>query len=115
MISTPDRERTVALIKEAVASGARKQLACEDAGINRRTYQRWTPDVEGVKADGRPTAERPEPRHKLTEEERAKILAVTNSKEFKSLPPSQIVPALADQGRYLALPFTHIRQLDIMH
>jgi putative transposase len=111
MISTPDRERTVSLIKEAVASGARKQLACEEAGINLRTYQRWTSDVEGVKADGRPRAKRPEPRHKLSEEERAKILAVTNSEEFKSLPPSQIVPALADQGRYIASESSFYRVL----
>ena len=30
------------------------------------------------------------------------MLDVCNSQEFASLPPSQIVPRLADQGRYLA-------------
>jgi putative transposase len=111
MINTPDRERTVSLIKDAVTSGARKQLACEEAGINLRTYQRWTSEVQGVKADCRPTAERPEPRHKLNEAERTEILSVANSEEFKSLPPSQIVPALADEGRYIASESSFYRVL----
>jgi len=45
---------------------------------------------------------RPTPGNKLSEVERAQILLVVNSGEFASLPPSQIVPALADQGVYLA-------------
>ena len=45
---------------------------------------------------------RPEPANKLSAEERAAVLDVCNSVEFASLPPSQIVPKLADQGRYLA-------------
>jgi hypothetical protein len=46
--------------------------------------------------------QRPEPRNKLSAEERAAVLSVCNSEEFASLPPSQIVPKLADQGQYLA-------------
>jgi len=38
----------------------------------------------------------------LSGEECATILSLCNSTEFASLPPSQIVPKLADQGRYLA-------------
>jgi len=98
MISTPDREKAVRLIDEAVTSGARKRQACEEMGITLRSYQRWTADG-GVKADGRPGATRPEPRNKLTPAEREEILAVANSPPFQSLPPGQIVPALADQGR----------------
>ena len=45
---------------------------------------------------------RPEPANKLSAAECAAVLEVCNSKEFASLPPSQIVPKLADQGRYLA-------------
>ena len=51
MISTPDREKAVRLIDEAVTSGARKRQACEEMGITLRSYQRWTADG-GVKADG---------------------------------------------------------------
>ncbi len=45
---------------------------------------------------------RPEPRNKLSPAERAAVLEACNSAEFASLPPSRIVPKLADQERYLA-------------
>ena len=110
MISTPDREKAVRLIDEAVTSGARKRQACEEMGITLRSYQRWTADG-GVKADGRPGATRPEPRNKLTPAEREEILNVANSPPFQSLPPGQIVPALADQGRYIASESSFYRVL----
>lgn len=43
------------------------------------------------------------------------MLAVINSDEFKDLPPSQIVPRLADQGLYLASESTMQRLLRSMH
>jgi transposase InsO family protein len=46
--------------------------------------------------------QRPEPANKLSEAERKAVLDVCNSKDFSALPPSQIVPKLADQGQYLA-------------
>ncbi|MCU7895386.1 MAG: IS3 family transposase, partial [Candidatus Thiodiazotropha sp. (ex Lucinoma aequizonata)] len=66
-----------------------------------RTYKRWT-DGDGVKADGRPDAERPEPANKLKSEERQQILETCNEEAYRSLPPSQIVPALADKDTYIA-------------
>lgn len=65
MISTPDRERAVRLIKETTDAGARTFRACAEMGISVRTYQRWTREGD-VKADGRPGATRPPPAHKLT-------------------------------------------------
>ncbi|PIL19078.1 hypothetical protein P775_16490, partial [Puniceibacterium antarcticum] len=44
----------------------------------------------------------PEPANKLSLGERAAVLDACNCEQFSSLPPSQIVPKLADQGRYLA-------------
>jgi transposase InsO family protein len=38
----------------------------------------------------------------LTEAEKQAVLDACNSPEFRSLPPSQIVPILADRGQYLA-------------
>ena len=38
--------------------------------------------------------------HKLTEEERQCTLLTCNQPEYASLPPAQIVPALANQGLY---------------
>lgn len=52
-----------------------------------------------------------EPRQKLSADERAKLLAVANSPEFGHLPPSQIVPRLADQQRYIASKSTFYRVL----
>jgi len=51
------------------------------------------------------------PAHKLSAEERATLLAVANSAEFGHLPPSQIVPRLADQQRYIASESTFYRVL----
>lgn len=97
-------------VDEAVADGARKRRACEEAGISLRTYQRWGAHPE-VPADGRADAERPVPSQKLSQEEREQILAVCNSPEHGSLPPSQIVPRLADQGVYLASESSFYRVL----
>lgn len=56
----------------------------------------------GNSEDQRPLVERPTPANKLTDEECRAILEVIHQPEFKSLPPSQIVPILADQGIYIA-------------
>jgi putative transposase len=101
MISLPDRQRAVTLIKETMASGACCFKACAVLEISVRTFRRWVQGRE-IRADQRPLIERPEPRNKLSDEERAAVLSVCNSEEFSSLPPSQIVPILADRGQYLA-------------
>lgn len=89
-------------IEEACAAGARLDMACDIAGISPRTIQRYRQDGE-VKADDRKAAgSHRTPANKITEEERSEILRVANSPEFENKPPSQIVPELADQGRYLA-------------
>lgn len=110
MISTPDRERAVRLIKETTAAGARTFKVCDEIGLSMRTYQRWTREGK-VKADGRPGAARPEPRNKLTREERDEVLSVVNSPTHKSMPPSQIVPMLADEGCFIASEATFYRIL----
>ena len=69
--------------------------------ISDRTLRRWAKGGQ-VHADQRPLIQRPEPRNKLSQDECATVLSICNSAEFSSLPPSQIVPRLADQGHYLA-------------
>ena len=101
MISTSDRETAVVLINKAVTAGACRIKACAELELSERTFRRWTKDGQ-VHADQRPLVPRPEPANKLSEAERATVLDTCNSEEFGSLPPSQIVPKLADQGRYLA-------------
>ena len=101
MISTPDRQTAVALINEAINAGALRAMACAELEISERTLRRWTEGGE-VQSDQRPLVPRPEPANKLSPVERKAVLDACNSKEFASLPPSQIVPKLADQGQYLA-------------
>ena len=101
MTSTLDREAAVSLINEAVAAGARQFKACDVLQISERTLRRWKKGGV-VQSDRRPHVQRPEPPNKLSEAERKAVLDVCNSKDFSALPPSQIVPKLADQGQYLA-------------
>lgn len=110
MISTPDRQAAVSLINEACAAGARKHLACRELGLSLRTLERWVRDGE-VGADRRPGAVRPVPANKLSAPECAEVLRVVNEPRFASLPPTQIVPILADEGTYLASESTVYRLL----
>ena len=101
MIGLEDRQSLSQDIDVAHAAGARLHLACEIAGIDRRTLQRWKAQ-EGLSAgDGRPQAVHPTPVHALSPEERAALLAVANEPRFAAVPPARIVPMLADEGVYL--------------
>lgn len=97
-------------IDEAVKAGARKEAACRTLGYSARTLERWVKEGE-VLFDQRPETNRPPPSNKLTEEERERILEVCNEPSYSSLPPSQIVPKLADRGEYIASESTFYRVL----
>ena len=101
MIGTPDRQEAVALINAAIDAGSRKRVACNELGITLRTFERWLKGG-GLAQDRRPLCARPKPANKLSIEERAQVLRVVNEPRFAHLPPTQIVPMLADEGRYLA-------------
>lgn len=110
LISLTDRQKHAQLVSTAVASGARQDKACEVIGFSTRTLQRWR--IDGViGADKRSTALRPEPGNKLSQAERQAVIDVCNSEEFASLPPSQIVPILADRGEYIASESSFYRVL----
>ena len=55
-----------------------------------------------MKADRRLVALHPVPANKLPEEELTDVLKRVNALRFADLPPTQIVPILADEGTYLA-------------
>lgn len=110
MTSISNRRQAVELVDEAVTAGARKHKACAELGLSKRTLQRWEQDGEDS-ADKRPTAERSMPANKLSDAERKNILDTCHQPEYASLPPSQIVPRLADQGTYLASESTFYRIL----
>ena len=84
-----EREMAIELIEETVTGGARRIKACKILNISLRTLQRW--ESSGGRGDRRhgPTGG---PKNALTAAERALVVAVANSKMFRDLPPSQIVP-----------------------
>ena len=89
----------IELVGEAVASGARRARACDVLGISIRTLQRWEAvPWRGDRRQGPPGA----PQNALSDAERALVVAVATSPVFRDLPPSQIVPILADAGVYVA-------------
>ena len=94
-----EKQRIIELVTQACQSGARQSLACDITGITAKTFQRWT--ARENLADGRSTVKRT-PTNKLSEFERKQIIAIANEEQYASLPPSQIVPLLADEGRYIA-------------
>ncbi len=102
MIGLEDRKNMARDIDEAHGAGARLHKACELAGIDVRTLQRWRTGQGLVAGDGRPAAVRPTPTHALSAAERQEIVAVANEPRFADMPAARIVPALADEGLYLA-------------
>jgi putative transposase len=109
MSTRAQRRSILGLIAEAVLGGARLARACALLGFSERTLQRWQVGTEGS-VDGR-SVRHEAPAHKLSMQERTNLLAVANSAEFGHLPPSQIVPRLADQQRYIASESTFYRVL----
>lgn len=105
-IDIEKRRHTINLIIEACNAGARKSSACKQLGVSVRSIQRWVKKPEDQRKNRRFI-----PANKLNEKERQEILRVSNTLEFKDLPPSQIVPALADRGVYIASESSFYRVL----
>ena len=111
MIGLEDRQSLSQDIGVAHAGGARLHMACEIAGIDLRTLQRWKAHEGLTEGDGRPHAARPVPSHALSGAERAELVRVANEPRFAAVPPARIVPMLADDGVYLASESTFSRVL----
>lgn len=111
MSDLAQRIAILSLVDEAVSSGARHKEACRAIGIAPSTLRRWRPSGGAVQTDCRPTALRPMPSGRFSDKERQCLVDTCNHPEFASLPPSQIVPALADQGRYIGSESTIHREL----
>ena len=102
MTRPEDRQILIRDIAQARVEGARLAPACALAGIDARTLQRWKAGEGLTRGDRRPDANHPVPSHALSEAERAQIVAVANEPRFADTPPARIVPALADEGIYIA-------------
>lgn len=79
----------------------------EHTYYNRKRQQRKRGTVE----DRRPYAVHSEPVNKLGAEERQEILDTVNPEQYASMPPCEIVPSLADEGKYIASESTFYRVL----
>ncbi len=112
LTSTAHRREAIELIGEANAAGARLVSACAEIGISLRTLRRWRKAFggDGDGEDRRKGSSRLVG-HRLSEEERQRILLTCNQPEYASLPPGQIVPALADQGLYIGSESSFYRVL----
>lgn len=110
-----ERRLILALINEAVANGARLKRAAKTIGLSARTLIRWKHQGGG---DDHRNGPMREPANKLTLQEKRQIIDVATSKDFSDLSPKQIVPLLADRGKYIASETTFYRVLrehDMVH
>jgi len=110
MISPGDKADAIELINRAVSDGARKIKACEILEISLRSCQRWEKECS---LDKRKGALKHVPR-KLSPEERLQIVDISCNERFKDLTPHEIVPVLAEEGRYIASESTFYRVLRVM-
>jgi len=83
-------------LNEAVEAGARYTRACAVVGISARCIQRWRSDD----VDARRTRVQT-PTNAFSAAEVTTILATVNAPEYAHLPPTQIVPMLADHNVYM--------------
>jgi transposase InsO family protein len=112
MTTTEQRQTLLPLIEQAMHDGARLAHACAQIGLSCRTVQRWSQSC-ALAGDRRVGALRAKavPPNKFSPTERDAVMRVLNSCEFKDMPPSQIVPRLADAGQYVASESTMYRLL----
>jgi transposase InsO family protein len=87
-------------------NGSRHAIACDDMEIDVKTFKRWVMDVTDKRKGPMKT-----PGNKLEIIEVERIVKVCTSQKYMDLPPSQIVPLLADEGVYLASESTFYKVL----
>lgn len=106
-MSAADRAECITLIDEAVFAGARKFKACEILNLEIRTVERWQKYPED-----RRRGPHNRPANALSAEERALVIETANKAEYANLPPCQLVPKLADEGKYIASESSFYRILN---
>lgn len=97
------------LVDEAMKAGARQSRVCRCLGVSSRMLQRWRQHAAG--GEDRRRGPKTEPGNKLTPFERARVLEIANSPEYRDLSPKQIVPLLADKGIFVASESSFYRLL----
>ncbi|WP_137940494.1 helix-turn-helix domain-containing protein [Chitinivorax sp. B] len=110
MTSSEQRQTILEWLAQAHQQGARQSEVCRLLGLSDRTLQRWR-EPQRNEGDRQVRALRRHniPPNKLSETERQAALATLHSSPYQDLPPSQVVPRLADEGIYLASESTMLR------
>jgi hypothetical protein len=111
LIALEDRQKTAQWLEAARREGARLKPACEVAGIDARTVQRWKARSGLERAGGRPQVlmavknrlflAMARTSFALSVEDHQRILELANEPRFAELPPARIVAMLADEGTYI--------------
>jgi putative transposase len=101
------RTETLRLLDKAVAAGARRARAAAVLGLSVRTVERWRKEPGEDRRAGPLTP----PSNSFSPAERRRVLEVVNAKEHADLSPKQIVPKLADEGRFVGSESTIYRIL----
>lgn len=99
------------LFDEAVNAGAPRYKAAALLALSERSVKRWRGANGDAVPDQRPLVAPALQPHRLSEAEEQAILDACNQPEYQSLPPSQIVPLLADSGIYVASESSFYRVL----
>ena len=102
MTAATDRRKALEILDGAVCAGARAREVAALLGVGLTTLQRWRRQFAGGGdgTDHRKGSHR-NVSHRLSDEERQRILLTCNEPEFAALPPGQIVPVLADRGLFI--------------
>ncbi len=95
--------------RELTGVGVSTRQAAALTGVPRATATRLV--ARERKPDPEPAPPRPAPANKLSDQERALVLAVLNSDEFVDKPPLQVYAILLERGQYLASVSTMYRVL----
>ncbi len=89
--------------------GVPTRQAAALTGVARATAARAA--ARAADPDPEPATPRPAPANRLTDAERAAVLAVLNSDEFVDKPPLQVYAILLERGQYIASVSTMYRVL----
>ena len=101
-----ERRRVLDLISEALNAGARQSRACGELGLHPRTVQRWA-----TGADDQRRVPKRVPHNRIGNAQREGVISLVKTARFRDLPQKQIVPTLADEGRYMVSEATMYRIL----
>jgi len=102
LTTSADRRKALEILEAALAAGARAAAVARLLGVRLTTLQRWRRQfaADDGAVDRREGSYR-HLAHRLSEQERQRILLTYKEPEFAALPPGQIVPVLADRGLYI--------------